>query len=56
MSIDYNIDKSWIDAGLDLSLIEEVMNTISSKRLSTQILLKQDEILNALKLTPFSKC
>ena len=49
---DFGIDKSWIDAGLDIDKIEKIMNIISKKRESAEILPKQDEILNAIKLCP----
>ena len=45
------IDKSWIDGGLDIESIKKVMNVIAQKRLSQEILPKQDDILNAIKLT-----
>ncbi|MCQ2739389.1 MAG: uracil-DNA glycosylase [bacterium] len=45
------IDKSWIDAGLNTDLIEEILQIIEEKRKYTAILPKQDDILNALKLT-----
>ena len=50
----YGIDKSWLDAGLDISLIDDVMHVISQKRQSRTILPAHNDVLNALKLTPFS--
>ena len=47
----YGIDESWIKAGLDIELINSVMNIISEKRKSCKILPSQDDVLNAIKLT-----
>lgn len=47
----YGIDESWIKAGLDIELINSVMNIISEKRKSCEILPSQDDVLNAIKLT-----
>ena len=47
----FGIDKSWIDGGLDMDLINEVMSTIAIKRKNSEILPSQDDILNAIKLT-----
>ena len=47
----FGIDKSWIDAGLDIKLIEEVMDIISEKRKDREILPSHDDVLNAIKLT-----
>ena len=47
----FGIDKSWIDGGLDIDLIREVMEIISEKRKTCQILPSHDDVLNALKLT-----
>lgn len=51
MTETFGIDKSWIEAGLDLKLIQKVMNIVAEKRKDRIILPKQDEILNAIKLT-----
>lgn len=45
------IDKSWINGGLDLDLIQGVMNIIEEKRKYCTILPSQNEVLNAIKLT-----
>lgn len=45
------IDKSWIDAGLDLDLIKDILSLIEEKRRDREILPAQDAILNAIKLT-----
>ena len=55
MQDNFGIDKSWIDAGLDIDLIRSVMTLIQEKRKKSNILPKQDDILNALKLCPFNK-
>ena len=47
----YNIDKSWIDGGLNLHYIQGAMTTILNKRKKCEILPNQDDILNAIKLT-----
>ena len=47
----FGIDKSWIDGGLDIKLIENVMQIISEKRNNCVILPSQDDVLNAIKLT-----
>ena len=52
MSEYYGIDKSWINAGLDLDLIHDIMRKIEEKRKTKEILPKQDDILNAIKLCP----
>lgn len=50
----FGIDKSWIDAGLDIDLIAEIMSVIVKKREEREILPSQDDILNAIKLTSLS--
>lgn len=55
MNNNYGLDKSWIDSGLDIDLIHKIMDIIAKKRMSAEILPKQDEILNALKLCPLNK-
>ena len=52
---DLGIDKSWTDAGLNLDLIRKVLDVIKEKRKTAEILPKQEDILNALKLCPFDK-
>lgn len=47
----FGIDKSWIDAGLDIELIQSIMDKISEKRKYTEILPAQDDVLNSIKLT-----
>ena len=47
----FGIDKSWIDAGLDIEKISEIMAIISKKRKEREILPAQDDVLNAIKLT-----
>ena len=47
----FGIDKSWIDGGLDIDLINEIMSVISEKRKDRTILPSHDDILNAIKLT-----
>lgn len=47
----FGIDKSWIDAGLDINLINEVMSVIAEKRKDREILPSQEDVLNAIKLT-----
>ena len=51
----FGIDKSWIDAGLDIDLIRRIMDVISEKRKISEILPKQDDVLNAIKLCPLNK-
>ena len=51
MSNTFGIDKSWIDAGLDIKLINDVMNIISEKRKICEILPAHNDVLNAIKLT-----
>lgn len=47
----FGIDKSWIDAGLDIDLISKIMNVIAEKRKDRVILPSQNDVLNAIKLT-----
>ncbi len=47
----FGIDPSWIDAGLDINLIREIMTVIAEKRKDRVILPSQGDILNAIKLT-----
>ena len=47
----FGIDKSWIDAGLNIDLIQEIMDIIEAKRNYCEILPSQEDILNAIKLT-----
>lgn len=47
----FGIDKSWIDGGLDIELISNVMSIISEKRKDRTILPSKDDVLNAIKLT-----
>ena len=47
----FGIDKSWIDGGLDIELIGNVMSVISEKRKDKTILPSKDNVLNAIKLT-----
>ena len=47
----FGIDKSWIEAGLDIDLINQIMSIIEQKRQNREILPSQDDILNAIKLT-----
>ena len=51
MQENFGIDKSWIEGGLDIDLINSVMNVIAEKRLKKEILPSQDDVLNAIKLT-----
>ena len=51
MQESYGIDKSWVDAGLNIILINEVMSIIAEKRKSKEILPAQEDVLNAIKLT-----
>ncbi len=48
----FGIDKIWIDAGLNIDLINEIMSIIAEKRKDREILPSQDDVLNAIKLTP----
>lgn len=45
------IDKSWIEAGLDINLISKILAVIEEKRQNCEILPSQENILNAIKLT-----
>jgi len=47
----FGIDKSWIEAGLDINIINEVMSVIADKRKDREILPSQEDVLNAIKLT-----
>ena len=47
----FGIDKSWIEAGLDINLISDVMSIIAKKRKDREILPSQEDVLNAIKLT-----
>ena len=47
----FGIDKSWIEGGLDIELIQNVMSIISEKRKDRTILPSHDDVLNAIKLT-----
>ena len=47
----FGIDKSWIEAGLDINIITEVMSVIADKRKDREILPSQEDVLNAIKLT-----
>lgn len=47
----FGIDKSWVDGGLDINLISEVMSIIAEKRKDREILPSQNDVLNAIKLT-----
>ena len=53
--MDLGIDKSWIDGGLNIQLLEDILRKIEGKRLTKEILPKQEDILNAIKLTPLDK-
>jgi hypothetical protein len=46
----FGIDKSWIAAGLDINLINEVMSVIAEKRKDREILPSQEDVLNAISL------
>ncbi len=48
----YGLDKSWIEGGLDLDLINRVMDIIAQKRKQCEILPAEGNVLNALRLTP----
>ena len=54
MTSNFGIDKSWIDAGLDIDLIRKTMLIIAEKRKNTEILPKQEDVLNAIKLCPLN--
>lgn len=54
MPENYGIDKSWIDAGLNIDLIRNIMDKISEKRKFVEILPKQEDVLNAIKLCPLN--
>lgn len=47
----YGIHKSWIEGGLDMELIQDVMAIIEKKRENIEILPSQNDVLNAIKLT-----
>ena len=47
----FGIDKSWVDGGLDINLISEVMSIIAEKRKDREILPSQNDVLNSIKLT-----
>ena len=51
MQDNYGIDKSWIEGGLNIDKIQEIMEIISEKRKNVEILPAQNDILNAIKLT-----
>jgi uracil-DNA glycosylase len=51
----FGIDKSWIDAGLDINLIKSAMQEISELRKEKELLPKQEDVLNAIKLCPLDK-
>ena len=55
MSENYGIDESWIKAGLNIDLIRNALCVIAEKRKFGEILPKQDDILNAIKLCPLDK-
>lgn len=55
MQNELGIDKSWIDAGLDINKIKEILAIIAEKRTHTEILPQQEDILNAIKLAPLDK-
>ena len=55
MQENYGIDKSWIEAGLDLNLIENAVSITQEKRKNKEILPMSEDVLNALKLCPFDK-
>lgn len=48
----FGIDKSWINAGLDIDTIYNIMQIIEKKRQDREILPSQEDVLNAIKLTP----
>ena len=43
----YGIDDSWIKAGLNINLVDNIMQIISRKRENVVILPEQTDILNA---------
>ena len=47
----FGIDKTWIDGGLDIKQISEIMEIISKKRTDRVILPVHDDVLNSIKLT-----
>ena len=47
----FGIDKSWVEAGLDIDLISKIMDVIAEKRKDREILPSQDDVLNSIKLT-----
>ncbi len=47
----FGIDNSWIEAGLDIDLINDIMAVIEEKRKDREILPSQENVLNAIKLT-----
>ena len=47
----FGIDNSWIEAGLDIDLIKDIMAVIEEKRKDREILPSQENVLNAIKLT-----
>lgn len=47
----FGIDKSWIEAGLDIELINKIMAVIEEKRKTCNILPAQNDVLNSIKLT-----
>lgn len=51
MTATFDIDKSWIEGGLNLDLISEVMKIIAEKRKDREILPSHNDVLNAIKLT-----
>ena len=44
------IDKSWIEAGLDIKLIQKIMDIIAQKRKGKEILPAQEDVLNVEQL------
>lgn len=46
----FGIDNSWIEAGLDIDLIKDIMAVIEEKRKDREILPSQENVLNAIKL------
>lgn len=53
--MDFGIDKSWINAGLDVELIRKIMEQIDEKRKFVEILPKQEDVLNSIKLCPLDR-
>ena len=51
MTKTFGIDKSWVDGGLNINLIANVMEVIAKKREDRVILPSQEDVLNAIKLT-----